>query len=350
MIPSENILTLGPEYKNPKGGIAQVLYSYKNFVYKDFKHVKSGGGSHIISKLYFFCKGLLLFIIKLLFDGSIKVVHIHTASNSDFKRNSFYAIIAKLFKKKVVLHIHGGGFKDYYNRNKTFVKSILYEVDAIVALSEYWRRFFAEDLQCKNVFVVHNIIPAPNYQPKKEKNIFNLLYLGHIYEKKGIFDLVNVIKEHRDEYLDKLVLHIGGGLYEVDRLLGILEKDNLDNVIKFEGWVSGEVKQKLLNTSDAYILPSYAEGVPISILEAMSYHLPIISTRVGGVPSIVGDENGILVEPGNKLQLKNAIDYLIHSESQRVKMGEASYKISLDYQPQNVIKELTLLYSKIGVK
>lgn len=350
MIPSENILILGPEYKNPKGGIAQVLYSYKNFVYKDFKHVKSGGGNHIVSKLYYFGRGLLLFIIKLLFDGSIKVVHIHTASNSDFKRNSFYAIIAKLFKKKVVLHIHGGGFKDYYSKNEKFVKSLLYEVDAIVALSEYWRRFFAEDLQCKNVFVVHNIIPAPNYHPKKEKNIFNLLYLGHIYEKKGIFDLVDVIKEHRDEYRDKLVLHIGGGLYEVDRLLGILEKDNLDDVIKFEGWVSGEVKQKLLNTSDAYILPSYAEGVPISILEAMSYHLPIISTRVGGVPSIVGDENGILVEPGNKLQLKNAIDYLIHSESQRVKMGEASYKISLEYQPQNVIKELTLLYSKIGVK
>lgn len=350
MISSENILTVGPEYKNPKGGIAQVLYSYKNFVYKDFKHVKSGGGNHIVSKLYYFGWGLLLFIIKLLFDGSIKVVHIHTASNSDFKRNSFYVIIAKLFKKKVVLHIHGGGFKDYYRNNEKFVKSLLYEVDAIVALSEYWRRFFADDLQCENVFVVHNIIPAPNYQPKKEKNIFNLLYLGHIYEKKGIFDLVNVIKEHRDEYRDKLVLHIGGGLYEVDRLIGILEKDNLDDVIKFEGWVSGEVKQKLLNTSDAYILPSYAEGVPISILEAMSYHLPIISTRVGGIPSIVGDENGILVDPGNKQQMKNAIDYLIHSESQRAKMGEASYQISLDYQPQNVIKELTLLYSKIGIK
>ena len=188
MISSKNILTVGPEYKNPKGGIAQVLYSYNKFVYNGFKHVRSGGGSQAFSKLYYFGKGLVMFSTKLLFDRSIKVVHIHTASNSDFKRNSFYARIARLFNKKVILHVHGGGFKDYYSKNKSFVKHQLYKADAIVALSEFWRQFFAEDLKCKNVFVVHNIIPTPNYKPPKEKNIFNLLYLGHIYEKKGIFD------------------------------------------------------------------------------------------------------------------------------------------------------------------
>lgn len=350
MISSKNILTVGPEYKNPKGGIAQVLYSYNKFVYNGFKHVRSGGGSQAFSKLYYFGKGLVMFSTKLLFDSSIKVVHIHTASNNDFKRNSFYAKIAKQFKKKVILHIHGGGFKDYYSKNKHFVKQQLDKADAIVALSEYWRGYFAEELKCKSVFVVHNIIPTPNYQPNKEKDIFNLLYLGHIYEKKGIFDLVSLIKDHKEEYKGKLMLHIGGGLYEVDRLLNILKNEDLNDVIKFEGWVSGEKKQELLNISDAYILPSYAEGVPISILEAMSYHLPIIATNVGGIPSIVGNQNGILVEPGNKSQLKDAINRLIHSKIQRDKMGEASYHISLEYQPHNVVKELNLLYSKIGIE
>lgn len=350
MISSKNILSIGPEYQNPKGGIAQVLYSYSKYVFKDFKHIKSSGGKYAFSKLFYFCKGIIGLILTLLFDKSIKTVHIHTASNNDFKRNSFYAKIAKQFKKKVILHIHGGGFKDYYSKNKHFVKQQLDKADAIVALSEYWRCYFAEELKCKNVFVVHNIIPTPNYQPNKEKDIFNLLYLGHIYEKKGIFDLVSLIKDHKEEYKGKLMLHIGGGLYEVDRLLNILKNEDLNDVIKFEGWVSGEKKQELLNLSDAYILPSYAEGVPISILEAMSYHLPIIATNVGGIPSIVGNQNGILVEPGNKIQLKDAINRLIHSEIQRDKMGEASYHISLEYQPHNVVKELNLLYSKIGIK
>lgn len=350
MISSKNILSIGPEYQKPKGGIAQVLYSYSKYVFKDFKHIKSSGGKHVFSKLFYFCKGIIGLILTLLFDKSIKTVHIHTASNNDFKRNSFYAKIAKRFKKKVILHIHGGGFKDYYSKNKHFVKQQLDKADAIVALSEYWRGYFAEELKCKNVFVVHNIIPTPNYQPNKEKDIFNLLYLGHIYEKKGIFDLVSLIEDHKEEYKGKLMLHIGGGLYEVDRLLNILKNEDLNDVIKFEGWVSGEKKQELLNLSDAYILPSYAEGVPISILEAMSYHLPIIATNVGGIPSIVGNQNGILVEPGNKIQLKDAINRLIHSKIQRDKMGEASYHISLEYQPHNVVKELNLLYSKIGIK
>lgn len=349
MISSKNILSIGPEYQKPKGGIAQVLYSYSKYVFNDFKHIKSSGGKYAFSKLFYFCKGIIGLILTLLFDKSIKTVHIHTASNNDFKRNSFYAKIAKQFKKKVILHIHGGGFKGYYSKNKHFVKQQLDKADAIVALSEYWRGYFAEELKCKNVFVVHNIIPTPNYKPQKEKNIFNLLYLGHIYEKKGIFDLVSIIKDHREEYKGRLMLHIGGGLYEVDRLLNILKEDKLDDVIKFEGWVSGDKKEELLNTSSAYILPSYAEGVPISILEAMSYHLPIIATEVGGIPSIVGDKNGILIEPGNKQQLKSAIDVLINSEQQRDKMGEASYQISLEYQPQNVIKELNILYSSIGI-
>lgn len=350
MISSNKILSIGPEYKEPKGGIAQVLYSYSKYVYNDFKHIRSNGGKQVFSKLFYFSKGLIIFIIRLVFDNSLKVVHIHTASNNDFKRNSIFAKIARLFNKKVILHIHGGGFKDFFNRNERFVSQQLDKADAIVTLSEYWRLFFTENLKCKNVFVVHNIIPTPHYQPNKEKNIFNLLYLGHIYEKKGIFDLVNLIKSNRSEYQNKLVLHIGGGLYEVERLLNILKKENLDDVIKFEGWVSGEKKKELLNMSNAYILPSYAEGVPISILEAMSYHLPIIATNVGGIPSIVGKENGILVEPGDKTQLKNAIDSLINSKLKREKMGEASYHRSMEYQPQNIIKELSLLYSTIGIK
>lgn len=348
MIESNNILLVGPTYKKPKGGIAQVLNSCSLYVYKDIKHITSNGGNGICSKLFNFGKGLLSCVMKLLSDRTISIVHIHTASNNDFKRNSYFIRIAKFFDKKVVLHIHGGGFKDYYSHNKKFVRQQLDKVDAIIALSEYWQRYFSDDLGYENIFVVHNIIPPPNYIPQnKEKKMFDLLYLGHIYEKKGIFDLVDLIKEHRSEYVGRLRLHIGGGLFEIEKLLKILETEKLEDVITYEGWVSGKKKENLLNMADAYILPSYAEGVPISILEAMSYHLPIISTMVGGIPSIVNDNNGILIEPGNKSQIKKAIDKLMNSVSLKRKMGEASYKMSLSYQPHSVIRELECVYNKI---
>lgn len=347
MIDSNNIITLGPPYENPKGGIAQVLNSYSKYVYKGFKHITSSQGTCYFSKLFFFVRGLVSFVFRILFDQSISIVHIHTASNNDFKRNAVYISIAKSLGKKVVLHVHGGGFKDYYNQNSDYVRKQLDKVDAIIALSKYWKDFFSCVLGYENVFVVHNIIPSPHYIPHKSKEIFNLLYLGHIYERKGIFDLVNLIQEFRGFYASRLRLHIGGGLFEIDKLLDMLEKDGLEDVITYEGWVSGAAKDDLLNMADAYILPSYSEGVPISILEAMSYHLPIIATKVGGIPSIVNDRNGILIEPGNKTQMKDAIDKLMISKSRQMEMGYASYEMSLNYQPQNVIKELEYVYSKI---
>lgn len=347
MIDSKEILSIGPSYKMPKGGIAQVLNSYDLYVYKRFKHITSNGGANLFSKLLYFGKGLLLCVLRLLIDTSISIVHIHTASNNDFRRNALFISIAKMFGKKVVVHVHGGGFKDYYNQQKKYVRKQLDKADAIVALSDYWSHFFSSELGYENVYVVHNIIPAPNFSPRKGEDIFNLLYLGHIYEKKGIFDLVDLIKENRKEYAGRLCLYIGGGLFEVDKLLDILREEKREDVIEYCGWVSGAAKEKLLNMADVYILPSYAEGVPISILEAMSYHLPIISTKVGGIPGIVNESNGILIEPGNKEQMKNAIDKLMTSESLKREMGEASYKMSISYQPENVARELKRVYDNL---
>ena len=89
----------------------------------------------------------------------------------------------------------------------------------------------------------------------------------------------------------------------------------MEHCVKFEGWVGGEKKIHLLNWADVYILPSFNEGLTISILEALSYNCPIISTPVGGIPEVVTEDNGILVEPGNTKQIAEAIhNYVEHPE------------------------------------
>ena len=119
-------------------------------------------------------------------------------------------------------------------------------------------------------------------------------------------------------------------------------------MISYEGWISGEHKIRLLNQANAYILPSYNEGLPISILEAMSYQLPIISTKVGGIPEIVKDGvNGYLIEPGNKQQLKSAIDKLIFDKSIRVSMGLTSAQMVSGYLPEYVMNQLSEMYHYI---
>ena len=134
---------------------------------------------------------------------------------------------------------------------------------------------------------------------------FTLLFLGLLGKNKGIYDLLECIRDHKVEFQGKLKLYIGGN-GEIEHVKQLIKEYGIADIVIFEGWVSGDKKIELLNKSDAYILPSYKEGLPISILEAMSYGMPIISTPVGGIPEIVSNgENGYLVEPGNKEDIYN---------------------------------------------
>lgn len=109
---------------------------------------------------------------------------------------------------------------------------------------------------------------------------------------------MKAIGDHKQELQNRIVLHIGGN-GETDRLLSIIKELGIETLVRFEGWVDKEKKQYLLNLADVYILPSFIEGVPISILEAESYHKPVITTNVGGIPSIVQDRvSGVFVTPG----------------------------------------------------
>ena len=174
---------------------------------------------------------------------------------------------------------------------------------------------------------------------------FHLLSLGHICKAKGIFDLVELLHDCHNEYAGKLVLDIGGGMYEEEELRMFIKDNNLENLISFHGWVSGSKKIDLLNKADAFILPSYTEGVPISILEAESYGLPILSTNVGGIPEIVFNEkNGFLFHPGQTNEMKDAIDKLLKDSNLCTKMGDISKQIVLDNLPNSVEDKLNIIY------
>lgn len=100
--------------------------------------------------------------------------------------------------------------------------------------------------------------------------------IGH---NKGIYDLIGVIALHKKEFHGRQKLRAGGN-GEVDKVKILIKEKKISDIVSYEGWVSGGRKVELLDVSDAYILPSYKEGLPISILEAMSYGLPMISTKV----------------------------------------------------------------------
>ena len=111
---------------------------------------------------------------------------------------------------------------------------------------------------------------------------------------------------------------------ERERILATVGRLGLSDSAHFPGVVRGREKARLFEAADVYLLPSFGEGQPVSIIEAMAYALPVISTRVGAVPDTVADEEtGILVSPGDGDGLAVAMTRLVDDPDLRVAMGKA---------------------------
>lgn len=343
---SSKVLTIGCAYNPPRGGVAQVMYTYSKEVFPYFNCITNSGSAGFLSKLVYALCAILKLIYVLLFNKDIKVIHIHTASYNSFARSSYFVSIAKFFHKKVILHIHGGGFKEYYNTNPIWIKKELLKADYIIALTDSWKHYFHDELQLPKVAIVKNIISNPQLLDVKHDGRLHLLFLGFIIEKKGIFDLAEVINEHKDKWEGKLVLHVGGS-HEVERLQNFVKINKLENLIQYEGWVSGEKKAYLLNMMDAYILPSYTEGLPISILESLSYGKPIITTSVGGIPEIVNDQNGFLFEPGDKEAMYHIISRIINNPIILQEKGINARASVDEYFPDKISEVLGGVYEEL---
>lgn len=346
---SETILTIGPEYLNHRGGIGAVIELYSKY-FEQFKFVATYRQGSSLNKFIFYIESIFKILIRLIFDRKIKIIHIHGASNGSFYRKFIIFLLAKyLFKKKIIYHIHGGGFAEFYKNsnmiNKCMIKLFIEHTDLLICLSESWKKYYNNNFETKKIFIVPNIIDYPSISTiEKEENILTFLFLGLVCDAKGIFDLVQVISTNKEIYDGKIKLVIGGN-GEVERLNKIIKDQQLEDLVEFVGWITHEEKATWFQKSDVYILPSYYEGLPISILEAMSYGKPIISTNVGGIPEIVIPEmNGILIKPGNLSNIEVAIDFFMKHPKIIMKYGCKSKEIVINHLPENVLNSLTSIY------
>jgi len=349
---SEKILTIGPDYRNHRGGIGAVIDIYSKY-FGNFYFISTYKPGSALYKTYIFFVGLLKISYTLLRNRNIKIVHIHGSQNGSFYRKIICFTISKyLFRKKVIYHIHGSEYNLFFAKSKTMIKNLfrifINNVDTLICLSEYWKLFFEVNFNTKKIEMLPNIIDYPYIKDKNnDTEKIRFLFLGLIGNRKGIFDIIEVIKDNSDTFDNKIELIIGGN-GEITKLQNLIEKYQIGNIVKFVGWVQNEIKIQYLHSSDVYILPSYNEGLPISILEAMSYGKPIISTDVGGIPEVVkNNENGFLINPGNLEQIEKSIKHFIENPQDIEKFGNNSAKLSEKYLPNSVLLQLENLYKEI---
>ena len=348
---SDCVLTVGECHWAPVyGGIVSVIKSYSD-CFETFPFIASSGKLTWTDKLRYDLGGLFALGWRLLWDRKIRIVHIHTAAGGSFDKHAWYAALARLMGRKVVLHSHASRFKVWYEglseRHQRRVRSALSRLDRLIVLSASWRDFFVSiGVSPEKVNILNNITEPADREKvaRKAGEPVRLLFLGEIGPRKGVFDLLQAMALLQGTDPGKARLEIGGNKNE-EALKEAIRSQDLEGCVHFNGFVSGDLKKELLSRTDVFVLPSYNEGLPISILEAMSYGCAIISTPVGGIPEVV-KENGILVQPGDVEGIATAITRCCDEDTCR-RMGLSSLEVVKAFHPEAVMASLKQIYESL---
>jgi glycosyltransferase involved in cell wall biosynthesis len=344
-----HILMIGVDQNTP-GGMAAVVKTYSQY-FISLKYISTWKSGGYFVKVCYAVKALIVAFIRMSVDYRIRIVHIHTAAYASFYRKSIFVKMSKLFGKKVILHMHAADFEAFFQQSKNPEKilRIIKLCDVLVVLSQSWKQYFMKiGIAESKIAILNNIVSPPIIKEVKSKSVrIKLLFLGEIGKRKGVYDLLDVLHANRHYYHDKLELRIGGNLEE-DKLKGTLLNYGLTEFVTFEGWISGEKKIECLNWADIFILPSYNEGLPIAILESMSYGLPVISTNVGGIPEVLKThKNGILITPGNLEEIDSSIRYFVNHKEKICEYGNCAKESIKEYLAESVVEKLQQLYNSI---
>ena len=240
-------------------------------------------------------------------------------------------------------------FYEKSNRfSKRLIKLFLRKADLVICLSQSWLEYFSTNHKTRDLVFLPNMIDYPQKcENRREHSTINFLFLGLVTESKGIFDLINVIAKNKDKFRNKIRLLIGGN-GKTEQLTDLINKYEIEDIVEFLGWVNGDNKISALNSSNVYILPSYIEGSPVSILEAMSYGMAIIATNIGGIPELVKNkENGLLIEPGNLDQIEKALNYFVMNPGLIESYGAVSEMMIQKHLPDSVLKKLIDIYQPV---
>ena len=180
----------------------------------------------------------------------------------------------------------------------------------------------------KNTHVIPNWIDPDSVtdgstQQRQENKVPAILFIGWLERNKGVHDLLDAISLIKKQSIPvKLV--VGGSGSQHELLVAAAKTLGIEEQVSFLGWIANEKKATALNSANIFVLPSYSEGMPNSVLEAMACGLPVISTNVGGIPQLVCPEGSILVSPGSPEELAKAILELLNNRSKQQQMGIAN--------------------------
>jgi glycosyltransferase involved in cell wall biosynthesis len=259
-----------------------------------------------------------------------EIVHVHTSLGIAWLKDTFFVVAAKAWGSRVVIHVHAGAFDVLHDRSpwwlQRYTRAALARADAIVAVSDDARRRLLQ-ICGTPTFTLRNCVDADRVRlirPSPSHAGAGVLFVGTVGPSKGALDLLEALARLRSEGLP-LHARIAGYEERTGDLVRARERRDtlgLNGTCEILGTVDAVQKAQLLAEAEVFALPSYAEGLPMALLEAMAAGLAVVATPVGGIGEVVEDGvNGFLVPPGDVGALAAALRRLVLDADLRAAMG-----------------------------
>lgn len=314
------VLTIGND-SSVKGGITSVISQLLDHDWAadgvNMKFIPTYIAANPVKKILFFEKALRR-IRGLLANPQTRpdVVHIHMSYKGSFVRKYEVHKLCRKYGVPDVIHMHGSEFKKWYDSCKPAqqerIRTMLREASSVIVLGEQWNECITAIEPAARTVVVSNTVHIPDTTVRwpEDGERFQVLFMGVLIQRKGVSDLLDAVAKLRDtgRLGDMCVVVAGTGAQEDELKEKAKSLGLTDGAVQFAGWIDGDRKRELFESSQALVLPSYNEGLPVAVLEAISYGMPVVATDVGDIASAVHDgENGYLIEQGDVDALADAL-------------------------------------------
>lgn len=341
------VLLVSPYSEKKVGGIGtwskSVLDNYDTAKYQIvFQNtanlIKSNIQGGLFRRLFMGAWDSITILVKLFFNLLFKrpsVVHYTSSASIALYKDSIALFITKnIFHKRFIIHWHFGRIPDIcqardgeYKRLMKIIKkadiSIVLDRKSLLALQENG---------VSNVVAIPNPISTAIYDATKSLNIEEVfknreektvLFVGHIVNTKGVLELVRACVSSK--IVERLVL-VGPVLIDFKSVIqGEANKKGDGTWLEFKGELQREEVYDYYKKCSVFCLPSYTEGFPYVILEAMAFSCPIIATDVGAIAEMLGNESGVIIEPRSEQALSIALLNVLSDKEKCHTMGENAY-------------------------
>jgi len=286
--------------------------------------------------------------------GRLAFVHVNFGDRASAVRKGFIVIMSRAAGTRVVLHLHAVELHHQFAKGGPVLRLLIAlpfrAATSVIVLGDVWRRWLTDEVGIPGdcIDIVFNGVPVSVPPPRSfaAGERAEMLFLGNLIERKGVTDLLEAVAALPADIPDWHLSLAGGG--EIDRYRALAANLGIADRLTFVGWVDQAGARKLLLNADCLVLPSYDEGLPLVILEALGSATPVICTPVGAIPEALEDgRTALFCTPGDPAGLSARLVSIIRQPQLRKQLSDAGRVAYLDrFSAEAFLKSLFDVYRR----